>query len=75
MEYKINSLKTELMLKDKQIKILRDKYSLQNENNADKSYESLNNVEMFDDINNSYLNFEEDFNVTNNSNDSNIQNK
>ena len=57
MEYKINSMKKELALKDKQIKILRDKFSLQN--NAaciDQSFDSSNNADNIDDLNNSYLN-------------------
>ena len=67
IEYKINSYKKELALKDKQIKILREKF-----NNAtnDQSCDNSMNVDITDEINNSYLNFEEDFNVTNNSNES-----
>jgi chromosome segregation ATPase len=66
MESKISALKKELALKDKQIRILRDRYT-----NAEDSEESLNNDDIgVGDFNNSYLNFEEEFNVTNNSNDS-----
>ncbi len=69
MEYKINSMKKELALKDKQIKILREKNCLHNI--ADPSDESSNNADIVEELNNSYLNFEEEFNVTNNSNESN----
>jgi hypothetical protein len=69
MEYKINSMKKELALKDKQIKILREKNCLHNL--AYPSDESSNNADIVEDLNNSYLNFEEEFNVTNNSNESN----
>ena len=68
-------MKKELTLKDKQIKLLRDKYSLENNPAFDQSYNSSNNAEIIEDINISYLNFEEDFNVTNNSNDSNHHNQ
>jgi len=75
MDSKITSLKKELVLKDKQIKLLRDKFNYRNSRaTGDQSYESFNNGDLNEDMNNSYLNFEEDFNVTNNSNDSNAKN-
>jgi len=64
IESKLESLTKEIALKDKQIKILRDKnYRMCNDSNNNSENESNN-----EQNNSNILNFEEDFNITYNSN-------